>query len=152
MTYLDLGCRLGATRVAEDALVSIDCCYLSVPFLDRFAPESDRCLFCFCYCRQEEGSGPPSLPPPPAKQKCVENVVLLFLVLSASNGYPLPPLCNAACCAVPESKPTADVSINESRGPHNQIPMAGIAKLIIFLMVGTFKLIEGENDDDAEFL
>ena len=61
---------------------------------------------------------------------------------------------NAACCAVPESNPTADVSINERRGPHNQIPMAGIANDMIVLTFGASNMLkveeEGEEGEEEE--
>ena len=63
---------------------------------------------------------------------------------------------NAACCAVPDNNPTADVSISDSIGPHNQIPIAGIAKYIIFFTSGASNPIEDDvvvvilDDDDKE--
>jgi hypothetical protein len=43
---------------------------------------------------------------------------------------------NAACCDVPDNIPTALVSMRESKGPQSHIPIAGIAKRIMFFTVG----------------
>ena len=60
----------------------------------------------------------------------------------------------AACCAVPDRRPTAEVSMRLSNGPHNQTPIAGIANLKIFPTEGassiSLKLVPVVLVDDLD--
>ena len=88
-------------------------------------------------------------------------IISIFAVVLTTNKAPSSVTViagfNAACCAVPDSNPTADVSINDNTGPHNQIPIAGIAKYIIFFTLGASNrlgegviVLDEENKVDAE--
>ena len=65
---------------------------------------------------------------PPTKIHCLGAKYLQRAVYSVTvtAGF------NAACCPVPDRRPTAEVSMRLNNGPHNQTPIAGIANLKIF--------------------